>query len=442
VVFGRVSSWQHLFLTVSYYILVISLVFLALYILRNSNRSLLGVSAGGGLILTALILAISYIVPFLASGVDAVILAGMSAVLLCVVAAFFYMLSHVYFVRHAPPKLLTIGILLPIVPVLIMLGTDYLVAGSYQSVCSDVLWGGGRNYVYAYLLWIGLANIYALLYARARSLVKSVTIVDALVLVGSLLFIGLLASIVFQSGLYLNYILGTLYLLSIGIAYIALSGRSGGSKLVSSGILTPLLVVVLTSFVLIEDLALAKQMVVIACVLVLIVGYVLDRLIRTQSVYEQTLKEKNSELTQLNKSKNEFLSFATHQLKAPLTAIKWGMGALKDSKLDSNQGMIVSQIVVVTNQMVRTVSDFLNSAKLESGQLVLNTAPTDISALAQKIIDEFRPIAKSKKVDIEGVFPKEKMIIDIDESKMEQVFANLVDNALKYTPSGSGYFAC
>ena len=224
------------------------------------------------------------------------------------------------------------------------------------------------------------------------------------------------------------------------LAFILLlyeSTMSQKQTLLNSRILLLLVIVFISPTVMVNDIVILKQMILITSIIILCIGYILDRASSRQANYESILKQKNTELTELNETKTEFLSFASHQLKAPLTGIKWGMNALSDTEMDSNQETIVSQVALVANQMVRTVTDFLNSAKLESGLLALNKNQIDIPIVIQKVINEFYPLAHSKNLTLKTEFPLDRISAPIDEVKIEQMLANLVDNAIKYTPTGS-----
>ncbi len=166
------------------------------------------------------------------------------------------------------------------------------------------------------------------------------------------------------------------------------------------------------------------------------IGYFLITSVKEGIEQRKTLEEKNFELIELNATKTEFLSFASHQLKSPLTSIKWGMSAMKDTKLDENQSTITNQVMLIANQMIRTVTDFLNSTKLESGELQINKTLIEMSVLVQKIVNEFHPIAEMKHIALCVDFPMEQVQIQVDETKIEQVIANFIDNATKYTKEG------
>jgi signal transduction histidine kinase len=167
-----------------------------------------------------------------------------------------------------------------------------------------------------------------------------------------------------------------------------------------------------------------------------VMAYFAFHAIYAEQESKKEIQEKNKELVELNAIKTEFLAFASHQLKAPLTSIKWGIGALRDTQLRPEQDSLATQVLQIANQMVRTVTDFLNSTKLESGELSIATEVTELSVVLQKSINEFRPIAQTKRIALCADFPMEQVRAHIDETKIEQVISNLIDNAIKYTHSG------
>lgn len=144
---------------------------------------------------------------------------------------------------------------------------------------------------------------------------------------------------------------------------------------------------------------------------------------------------------EIDKMKSEFVSVASHQLRTPLTGIKWFTELLvgnKSGELSAKQKDYVDQIAIGTNRMINLVDDLLDVSHIEAGEkygVVLKKQ--DISDIPKEIIRDQSIQAKSKKVGLEldQDCPSE-VIIRADKSKLAQVFENLISNAIKYTPSG------
>ncbi len=153
------------------------------------------------------------------------------------------------------------------------------------------------------------------------------------------------------------------------------------------------------------------------------------------------LAKANDRLKELDGLKSEFLSIASHQIRAPITAIK-GYASLI---LEENFGKVstelkdaVEVIFESSKSMAIMVDDFLNISRIEQGRMKYDLTITDLSTLATQVVDELKPTVEKKGLSIAIIFDK-KANYDarIDAGKIKQAITNLVDNAVKYTPKGS-----
>jgi PAS domain S-box-containing protein len=147
---------------------------------------------------------------------------------------------------------------------------------------------------------------------------------------------------------------------------------------------------------------------------------------------------------QIDKSKSEFVSLASHQLRTPLTAIKWYSEILlqgKSGKLLPKQKKYLDEIYHGNERMIKLINIMLNISRFEAGRIKINPLPTDIKKLLLDIINEQKFDIKKKKqsVTLECQDNLDKMTIDPD--LMRLIFQNLVSNAIKYTPD-KGTITC
>jgi signal transduction histidine kinase len=152
------------------------------------------------------------------------------------------------------------------------------------------------------------------------------------------------------------------------------------------------------------------------------------------------LETANEKLKGLDKLKTEFLSLASHQLRTPLTAIKGYASMLFEGsfgKLDEKQSDAVKRIYTSAQGLVNVVEDLLNVSKIEQGGMKYEFSPVDLSALVTQLYGEMKVPAETKKLDLSLEMDQhDKFIVSADATKLKQVFLNLTDNSIKYTPKG------
>ena len=138
------------------------------------------------------------------------------------------------------------------------------------------------------------------------------------------------------------------------------------------------------------------------------------------------------------KSKSEFISVAAHQLRTPLSAIKWVMKLLLDEDagpITEEQKDLLTKGYDSNERMIELVTDMLDVARIEEGKFGFEFRHTSLVALVQKAMDAF--IVKAKEKNITLVFEKPESLysLKIDPARIELVLQNFIDNALKYTPN-------
>ena len=140
----------------------------------------------------------------------------------------------------------------------------------------------------------------------------------------------------------------------------------------------------------------------------------------------------------IEQMKSQFVSVAAHQLRTPLSIIKWSLSLLLESsgKLTKEQKDLIEKSYQTNERMIRLVNDLLNVARIEEGRFVYRPKIVELSELVQRVYDSLKDLAKRKNIKFEWHNTEEKKIVKVDVEKIELAIRNLVENALHYTPSG------
>ena len=185
------------------------------------------------------------------------------------------------------------------------------------------------------------------------------------------------------------------------------------------------------------------------CVVVSIFGYVLIHSVYREIAQREKieklatdLESANVRLTELDRQKSEFVSFATHQLRAPLTAMKGYASMIMEGDMGtiSDQArMGVSRIFDSAQTLTTIVGDYLNLTRIELGTMKYAFETIDWRILIEDILAELKPNIEKSGLKFSFTVQDENMDyrITADRDKFQQVIANLIDNSMKYTPTGS-----
>jgi signal transduction histidine kinase len=146
-----------------------------------------------------------------------------------------------------------------------------------------------------------------------------------------------------------------------------------------------------------------------------------------------------TEERELAQAREDISRMIVHDLRSPLTAINASMKLLGEiAKSDDGLGRSIRKTTDVSQRALRKllnlVDSLLDIAKLESGNITLETERVQLKTLAENVLVELSPLAEELDIEIKVDMPPELPQLVIDDSKIERVLLNLVDNALKFTP--------
>ncbi len=151
---------------------------------------------------------------------------------------------------------------------------------------------------------------------------------------------------------------------------------------------------------------------------------------------QRELAKKNAELERSNETKNRFLGMAAHDLRNPLSVIQsYTQYLIEKSEpyLPEKQKRFLNTIYSTSQFMLNLIDDILDVSKIESGKLHLNKQSKEITELILNNVELNKPLAAKKNISINLNIKIQPVKIDIDAHKIEQVFNNLITNAIKFS---------
>ena len=221
-------------------------------------------------------------------------------------------------------------------------------------------------------------------------------------------------------------------------------------------IATELLVFALSSFSLIRTIVsdqLNDQIInggIFLCILIVgvfLIRSVINEVKQRQKIEKlaKELEKANERLKELDALKTEFISFATHQLRAPITAIKGYTSEILEGDFGSVPDNLKAPAEVImesSSSLAVLVDDYLNVSRIEQGKMKYEFSDFNLGDLVNEVANEQRPSVEKKglklevKVDGDPSGGEAGAQIHADRGKIKQVIMNLLDNAVKYTPTG------
>ena len=170
-------------------------------------------------------------------------------------------------------------------------------------------------------------------------------------------------------------------------------------------------------------------------VLFLVISAILSKRIAEPVVSEHDM------LVQVNEMKTTFLSDASHELKTPLAAMS---GYAQDAECDLINGAETTlvqeklrHISSEANRMALMVTQILDATRIEEGRMVLNKSACDLDGLVRQTVETYFAVLNKNNNRLALRIPLELPKVEVDSSRLQRVFVNLISNALKHTHNGT-----
>ncbi|MFQ5526468.1 MAG: ATP-binding protein [Thermoanaerobaculia bacterium] len=161
-----------------------------------------------------------------------------------------------------------------------------------------------------------------------------------------------------------------------------------------------------------------------------------DRLRRRDLALRLRLEAANENLKELDAAKTAFFANVSHELRTPLTLMLGPVETLLQESASEEGRTLLRAVLANTHRLLRHVNLLLDAAKLEAGQLQLDFAESDLAELLEELVTASLPHAGRKGIEIATEGLDSIPTFEFDPDKVEMIAANLLSNALKFTPDG------
>lgn len=174
-----------------------------------------------------------------------------------------------------------------------------------------------------------------------------------------------------------------------------------------------------------------------ALLLLGLTGWIATLLTRQETTMVD-LRRARADAEEATQAKTDFLAMMSHEIRTPMNAVIGMSNMLADTKLDQIQKRFVRIIEDSAAHLLQIINDILDFSRLEANRLTIQKADFDLNALAESAIDIARGLPGADQIDIAMAFAGNiPPVVSGDSDRLNQVFLNLLGNAVKYTEQGA-----
>ena len=146
-----------------------------------------------------------------------------------------------------------------------------------------------------------------------------------------------------------------------------------------------------------------------------------------------------TKIKELEQTKDEFLSVASHELRTPMTIIKsylWMISTERHGKLEPKQKDYIKKAILSTERMIELINDILNVSRIEQNAVNVVINRVDLVDSVTELVSDLKVKADEKGIKLHITSESEKMFAYVDTTKLREILVNLVGNSLKFTDQG------
>lgn len=337
-------------------------------------------------------------------------------------------------------------------PIILLLHTKYNLLGLSPDCDEGAIEGPLIQYLYfvefLYIIWAAIILIRGYILTKESEHRRQLLFVG----IGVLLFLmsfsaGNIVLMLSLETIYDQYKLFGMPIFLAFLTYSIIKYKTFDSKILTSQALVISLGLLTLALQFLQTLLQVQIVAALTFILVCVIGVILVRNVKKEISQREKieklardLESANERLKELDRQKTEFVSIASHQLRAPITAIKgYASLILEKSYGDIPKKMTdpIANIYESSRLMVNTIEDFLNVSRIELGRMNFAMEDFDLVSLARKVVEELAHNAELKELKLSFGTEEGSVLVRADMNKIKQVITNFVDNAIKYTPKGS-----
>lgn len=348
-------------------------------------------------------------------------------------------------------------LVLLILPIILVTPTRFSIDNFSATGCSPIEYSLFSNYQYIVniIISIWIASLFIIRYRKVEENFKKQLLLLSLGIISffaSFFTTGYLAPYLYELGFVSDYRIESFGLFGMTIfigflAYLIVKFKAFNIKLLGTQAMVITLFILVASELFFAESFVNLILIQISMIILLGVGYMLVKSVKLEVQRKEELQslsdkleQANVQLKKLDKAKSEFISIASHQLRTPLTSIKGYVSLIVEGtygKVDPKIKDALSKVYMSNERLIQLVENLLNISRIESGRIEYTYDAWQVEKIINELADNFIFAAKKKQLYLRLDLPKEPLpTVRIDGAKVKEVISNMIDNAIKYTPTG------